>query len=47
MKEIEHAYNNKTLLPDGSTWEGVASDGSRIQMFLDANNKVKSAFPDF
>lgn len=41
---INEAYENKVFL-SGNTYEGLTSEGIIIQMYLDQNGKIISAFP--
>ncbi len=46
LEEITHAFNNKIFVK-GNTWLGTASDGTKIEMYLDKSGNIISAFPKF
>ncbi|MBL7828933.1 MAG: EndoU domain-containing protein [Saprospiraceae bacterium] len=46
IDEIRHAYGNKNKLPGNNNhWEGTASNGKKILMYIDSNDKIITAFP--
>ncbi|SDX29374.1 Bacillus transposase protein [Listeria ivanovii subsp. londoniensis] len=44
VDEINHAFSNKSHI-DGNIYLGEASNGIKIQMYLDKQDKIISAFP--
>ncbi|MGM0876566.1 MAG: EndoU domain-containing protein [Bacillota bacterium] len=44
LSAIKHAYKNKRLLKD-NLYEGMLTNGMKIQMRLDPEGKIKTAYP--
>jgi hypothetical protein len=46
VDEVNSAFTNKKFISGSTnTFEGIASNGMKIQMFIDSNGKIISAFP--
>ena len=44
INNINQAYTNRVFIR-GNRYRGISSGGIEIEMFLDNNNKIISAFP--